>query len=172
MAVQICFFFFFFFVFYLFIFFYSLDQQFRSAAFSCKVPKGSSLQHVKHFITKHYCPQTSTKILKKHLQDLKENFGLALSAPDILPPTKKQTVSRLYPGSANRDEVALSLLRKNTTQSNQLFNLQPIQLVGLTGVFCKFLASFAWQLHEKFLQFDWLRTVVFQLNLKYPRVVV
>lgn len=97
--------------------------QFRSAAFSYKVPKGSSLQRVKHFITKHYCPQTSTKILKKHLQDLKENFGLALSAPDILPPTKKQTVSRLYPGSANRDEVALSLLRKKTTQSNQLFNL-------------------------------------------------
>ena len=27
-------------------------------------------------------------------------------------------------------------------------------------------------LHEKFLQFDWLRTVVFQLNLKYVRVKI
>lgn len=89
-------------------------SQSTSAALSYKVPKGSSLQRVKTF---HH--ETSTKILKKHLQDLKENFGLALSAPDILPPTKKQTVSRLYPGSANRDEVALSLLRKKTT-NNQL----------------------------------------------------
>ena len=27
-------------------------------------------------------------------------------------------------------------------------------------------------LHEKFLQFDWLRTVVFQLNLKYLHVKI
>ena len=27
-------------------------------------------------------------------------------------------------------------------------------------------------LHEKFLQFDWLRAVVFQLNLKYPHVEI
>ena len=27
-------------------------------------------------------------------------------------------------------------------------------------------------LHEKFLQFDWLRSVVFQLNLKYLRVKI
>ena len=27
-------------------------------------------------------------------------------------------------------------------------------------------------LHEKFLQFDWLRAVVFQLNLKYLHVKV
>ena len=27
-------------------------------------------------------------------------------------------------------------------------------------------------LHEKFLQFDWLRAVVFQLNLKYPHVKI
>ena len=27
-------------------------------------------------------------------------------------------------------------------------------------------------LHEKFLQFDWLRAVVFQLNLKYLRVKI
>ena len=27
-------------------------------------------------------------------------------------------------------------------------------------------------LQEKFLQFDWLRAVVFQLNLKYPRVKI
>ena len=27
-------------------------------------------------------------------------------------------------------------------------------------------------LHEKFLQFDWLRVVVFQLNLKYLRVKI
>ena len=26
--------------------------------------------------------------------------------------------------------------------------------------------------HEKFLQFDWLRAVVFQLNLKYPHVKI
>ena len=28
------------------------------------------------------------------------------------------------------------------------------------------------QLHEKFLQFDWLREVVFQLNLKYLHVKI
>ena len=27
-------------------------------------------------------------------------------------------------------------------------------------------------LHEKFLQFDWLKAVVFQLNLKYLRVKI
>ena len=27
-------------------------------------------------------------------------------------------------------------------------------------------------LHEKFLQFDWLRAVVFQLNLKYLRAKI
>ena len=27
-------------------------------------------------------------------------------------------------------------------------------------------------LHEKFLQFDWLRAVVFQLNLKYLHVII
>ena len=27
-------------------------------------------------------------------------------------------------------------------------------------------------LHEKFLQFDWLRAVVFQINLKYLRVKI
>ena len=27
-------------------------------------------------------------------------------------------------------------------------------------------------LHEKFLQFDWLRAVVFPLNLKYPHVKI
>ena len=27
-------------------------------------------------------------------------------------------------------------------------------------------------LHEKFLQSDWLREMVFQLNLKYPRVKI
>ena len=27
-------------------------------------------------------------------------------------------------------------------------------------------------LHEKFLQFDWLRAVVFQLNLKYLHVKI
>ena len=44
------------------------------------------------------------------LHVLKENFGVELSATDDLPPTKKQTVSKLYPGSANKDDVALSLL--------------------------------------------------------------
>ena len=29
-----------------------------------------------------------------------------------------------------------------------------------------------WLLHEKFLQFDWLRTVIFQLNLKYLHVKI
>ena len=27
-------------------------------------------------------------------------------------------------------------------------------------------------LHEKFLQFDWLRAVVFQVNLKYPHAKI
>ena len=27
-------------------------------------------------------------------------------------------------------------------------------------------------IHDKFLQFDWLRVVVFQLNLKYPQVKI
>ena len=37
---------------------------------------------------------------------------------------------------------------------------------------CKFQINAAILLHEKFLQFDWLRAVVFQLNLKYFRVKI
>ena len=32
--------------------------------------------------------------------------------------------------------------------------------------------TFFIRLHEKFLQFDWLRAVVFQLNLKYLHVKI
>ena len=35
-----------------------------------------------------------------------------------------------------------------------------------------FALSFPILLHEKFLQFDWLRAVVFQLNLKYLHVKI
>jgi len=52
--------------------------------------------------------KNTTRIFKVHV--LKENFGDDLSSEAVFPPTRKQTVSRLYPGSANRDEVALSLL--------------------------------------------------------------
>ena len=48
------------------------------------------------------------QVLKVH--DLKENFGDDLSPAPVFPPMRKHTVSKLYPGSANRDEVALSLL--------------------------------------------------------------
>ena len=51
------------------------------------------------------------------LHFLNENFGVELSATDDLPPTKKQTVSKLYPGSANKDDVALSLLRRKGIRS-------------------------------------------------------
>ena len=34
------------------------------------------------------------------------------------------------------------------------------------------LVCFIILLHEKFLQFDWLRAVVFQLNLKYLHVKI
>ena len=34
------------------------------------------------------------------------------------------------------------------------------------------LISYVILLHEKFLQFDWLRAVVFQLNLKYLHVKI
>ena len=40
-------------------------------------------------------------------------------------------------------------------------------LSGLKGLIRFFIL-----LHEKFLQFDWLRTVVFQLNLKYLHVKI
>ena len=36
---------------------------------------------------------------------------------------------------------------------------------------CSFIYIFI-LLHEKFLQFDWLRAVVFQLNLKYLHVKI
>ena len=41
---------------------------------------------------------------------LKENFGVEVSPAAVFPPTRKYTVSKLYPGSANKDKVALSLL--------------------------------------------------------------
>ena len=40
-------------------------------------------------------------------------------------------------------------------------------ILGLEG-----LISTIIPLHEKFLQFDWLRAVVFQLNLKYLHVKI
>ena len=40
-----------------------------------------------------------------------------------------------------------------------------------TGVIFQRIALFI-PLHDKFLQFDWLRAVVFQLNLKYLHVKI
>ena len=40
-----------------------------------------------------------------------------------------------------------------------------------SSIICDRLISFI-LLHEKFLQFDWLRAVVFQLNLKYLHVKI
>ena len=37
-----------------------------------------------------------------------------------------------------------------------------------SGFYCNFFIL----LHDKFLQFDWLRAVVFQLNLKYLHVKI
>ena len=37
---------------------------------------------------------------------------------------------------------------------------------------CKLDINYFILLHEKFLQFDWLRAVVFQLNLKYLHVKI
>ena len=41
-----------------------------------------------------------------------------------------------------------------------------IKMGNYEGITCVIL------LHEKFLQFDWLRAVVFQLNLKYLHVKI
>ena len=42
-----------------------------------------------------------------------------------------------------------------------------VVLSTIEGFICTFII-----LHEKFLQFDWLRSVVFQLNLKYLHVKI
>ena len=44
--------------------------------------------------------------------------------------------------------------------------------VRYQDVFGKFKVTYIIQLHEKFLQFDGLRAVVFQLNLKYLHVKI
>ena len=49
----------------------------------------------------------------------------------------------------------------------QLFHLNMKKTSG-----CAELIPLLILLHEKFLQFDWLRAVVFQLNLKYLHVKI
>ena len=51
---------------------------------------------------------------------------------------------------------------------------QGFGVYGIQGLFksgIRYIAAFI-PLHEKFLQFDWLRAVVFQLNLKYLHVKI
>ena len=61
--------------------------------------------------------------------------------------------------------VMYSLLKFNDTL--QLFHLDMKKTSG-----CAELIPLLILLHEKFLQFDWLRAVVFQLNLKYLHVKI
>ena len=52
----------------------------------------------------------------------------------------------------------LKVVKKSSEISNCLFSVTMSVLL--------------WELHEKFLQFDWIRAVAFQLNLKYLHVKI
>ena len=55
-------------------------------------------------------------------------------------------------------------MSKRTSRTKEFGIIMRIWSFGLDFVFTL--------LHEKFLQFDWLRAVVFQLNLKYLHVKI
>ena len=59
---------------------------------------------------------------------------------------------------------------KNCENTGHLFFRAPIKYI-LWCYYRRLITSFI-PLHEKFLQFDWLRAVVFQLNLKYLHVKI
>ena len=67
------------------------------------------------------------------------------------------------------------LLQRTIDYSNCQIDPAPFQLVERTSllkVFLFYTIILIILLHEKFLQFDWLRAMVFQLNLKYLHVKI
>ena len=95
------------------------------------------------------------------------------------------TVNVLADGSFHQDlihsgcrgmtvpNVCLQALTLSLLSPRDFFTLSPNREPALRLRFCRLqvISSFI-PLHEKFLQFDWLRVVVFQLNLKYLHVKI
>ena len=65
--------------------------------------------------------------------------------------------------------VSLSAIRKMHSLVIAIAKCQPANIFPIRA---RCLICLVILLHEKFLQFDWFRAVVFQLNLKYLHVKV
>ena len=70
------------------------------------------------------------------------------------------------------DDLSITLLSKEITSYKSVKNLGVAMDCNLTYARTYNSINFVILLHEKLLQSDWLRAVVFQLNLKYLRVKI
>ena len=86
-------------------------------------------------------------------------------------PGLKSEMDRLQ---AFQNRFAKKIPGKKISSSEALNSLQWIPLVGRRFAHrCSVVQNaISILLHEKFLQFDWLRAVALQLNLKYPHVKI
>ena len=80
--------------------------------------------------------------------------------------------SAIFSASIREGRVALSVGHPRGTHSRYVIGccLIPLGICGLENNSRRI--TYVILLHEKFLQFDWFRAVVFQLNLKYLHVKI
>ena len=79
---------------------------------------------------------------------------------------QKDALEKLNTQKSTSRRILTGILLKNS-------ELKPNLRLILSGETCpKFTITNVILLKEKFLKFDWLRAVVFQLNLKYLRVKI
>ena len=96
--------------------------------------------------------------LKKTIQEMEKE-----ELPERLKPKVREIRSYCTSLEKKLQEIEATVTDINTTVSSE-------------GIWCNCLINnsiiIIILLHEKFLQFDWLRAVVFQLNLTYPHVKI
>ena len=68
------------------------------------------------------------------------------------------------PETVTLHQILVIILQKAQWKHHQFETMTFIDILSLVNILT---SSFFTLLHEKFLQFDWLKAVVFQLNLKY-----
>ena len=68
------------------------------------------------------------------------------------------------PETVTLHQILVIILQKAQWKHHQFETMTFIDILSLANILT---SSFFTLLHEKFLQFDWLKAVVFQLNLKY-----
>ena len=73
------------------------------------------------------------------------------------------------PETVTLHQILVIILQKAQWKHHQFETMTFIDILSLVNILT---SSFFILLHEKFLQFDWLKAVLFQLNLKYLHVKI